>query len=104
MATRFYLRNLDAGAAMGTTLRFMLGGRGASVVTNTVTLTNGGNNIPWTITAGGTAARWVSPRVPSGGFTLDGNITFNLWASESNANDETTVAVRVYKLSGGVET
>jgi hypothetical protein len=103
MATRLYFRNIDAPSSIGTTLRYMAGGRGASVVTNTVTLTNGGNNIPWTITAGGTAARWVSPPVPAGGFTLDGNITFNAWARESNNNDETTIGFRVYKLSGGSE-
>jgi hypothetical protein len=104
MASRLYLRNIDSGLGDGGVARYMLPGRGSAVVTNTVTLTAAGDNIPWTITAGGTAARWVSPRVPAGGFTLDGNITFNAWARESNNNDETTIGFRVYKLSGGVET
>jgi hypothetical protein len=83
----------------------MLGGRGASVVTNTVTLTNAGNQIQWTQSAGGTVCEWVGPRTPSGGFTLSGNITFNCWASESNANDNATISARVYRrTSGGTET
>jgi hypothetical protein len=103
VASRLYLRNIDSG--IGTALRYMFPGRGASTVTNTVNLTNGGNNIPWTQSAGGTAAEWVSPRVPSGGFTLSGTITFNGWFSESNNNDNCSVQARVYRRTpGGTET
>lgn len=101
MATRLYLRNYkvpNAETIYGN--NYMLLGNGAALKSHVVTLTNGGNNIPWTDSAAGVSSIWVSPQV-SGGFTLSAQMTFNVWASESNANDETTIAFLVgYHVSG----
>lgn len=103
MATTLYLRTLAFPSHA--TFTYLLSGRGATATTWQTTLTNGGNNIQWTKTLGGSVAEWISPRTPAGGFTLSGNITFNIWARESNLNDECTIAARVFRRTPeGVET
>ncbi len=107
MASRLYLRNLTPGPTIGTALRLMLPGRGSTgtPASGVVLLTAGGNQINWTQTSGGTVLEFVTPRVPSGGFTLDGNVTFNIWANESNNNDEMTISARLYQRhTNGTET
>ena len=77
---------------------------GSSLATGVVATGAGTQQIQWTKTSGGTALAWISGRVPAGGFTLAGTMTFNLWASESQTAANAGVRARVYKYSGGSET
>jgi hypothetical protein len=61
-----------------------------------------GTEIQWTVTAGGAVLEWISGRVPAGGFTLAGTMTFNLWALESNMNANCGARVRVYRYTGSL--
>lgn len=64
-----------------------------------------GTQIQWTQTAGGTVAEWISGRVPTGGFTLSGTMTFSIWARESSMNANIGARARVFKRTdAGVET
>lgn len=76
---------------------------GAGADTDVVTLTDGGTNIQWTNTAGGSSIAWISGRVPAGGFTLTAT-DISVWLHESNMNDEAKGRYRVYKYTPGVPT
>ncbi len=74
----------------------------ASLATGVVA-TDASTQKQWTKTNGGVLLVWISGRVPSGGFTLAGTMTFNLWASESGNPANAGVRARVFKYSGGSE-
>src|SRR5258706_2677199 len=104
MSTKLMLRNTqrnDIGAAYFD----MITAAGSSLTTGVVNTTSGGTEIQWTQTAGGTLIQCVSGEVPSGGFTLSGLMTFNIWALESNNLANCGARVRVYKRTlAGIET
>lgn len=70
-----------------------------SGATASVNLVANTNNILATNTANGTAIVWISPPVASS-FTLSGSVTCSIWGQESNANDNTTMAFRLWHKSG----
>ena len=77
----------------------------SSSTTGVVNTTASGTEIQWTRTAGGTVLEWISGRVPSGGFTLSGTVTYNIWAQESNMSANVGVAAKIFKrVPGGTET
>lgn len=94
MATTLYIRD---STAVISGFRNMLITRGASVTTGVVNTVASGTEIQWTKTAGGSVLEWISGRVPAGGFTLAGTMTFNIWGVESNAQANAGGRVRVFK-------
>lgn len=44
---------------------------------------------------------WISGRVPAGGFTLAGTMTFSLWAFENSLSNNCGLRFRVYKYAYG---
>lgn len=103
MATKLFLRN-TANAAIGN-FYDMVTTAGSASTTGVVNTTTAGTQIQWTRTAGGTVLEWISGKVPAGGFTLSGTMTFSIWAQESNMNANIGGRARVFKrTSGGVET
>jgi hypothetical protein len=107
MATTLYLRNTTTnGIASITTPHVdtvydMVTTAGAGSATCVVTLTSGGTDIPWTVTADGNHVGWISGRAPVGGFTLT-SVSISNWQNESNANDNSGGACRVYRYRAGV--
>lgn len=102
MATKLFLRNTvsvisDTGDGV---LYNMVTEAGSAVDTDTVTLTDGGTEIQWTQSAGGSSIAWISGRVPSGGFTLT-TTDISVWLLESNMNDEAEGRYRVFKYTPG---
>lgn len=103
MATKLFLRNTAANAIGN--FYDMLPVAGAAAATGIVNTAASGTQIQWTRTAAGTVLEWVSGRVPAGGFTLTGTMSFSIWAQESNAQANCGARARVFKrTSGGVET
>lgn len=104
MSTALALRStVDNG--IGSTYLDMITTYGAGSTTCVVNTVASGTEIQWTVTGGGAVRQWVSGRVPSGGFTLAGQMTFSIWAQESNMSANCGIRVRVFKrTSGGVET
>ena len=95
MATKLFLRettNNGIGA-----YRDMVTAAGASSTTGVVNTQASGTEIQWTKTAGGAVLEWISGRVPAGGFTLAGTMTFSIWAIESNMNANAGARARVFK-------
>src|SRR5688572_1145774 len=76
---------------------------GNSSTTGVVNTTASGTQIQWTKTAGGAVLEWISGKVPAGGFTLAGTMSFSIWAQESNTGANCGARVRVFKYSGGNE-
>jgi hypothetical protein len=102
MATKLFLRETTENA-IGS-YRDMVTTAGSSVTTGVVNTTASGTQIQWTKTAGGSVLEWISGRVPSGGFTLSGTMTFSLWCAESNMSANIGARARVFKrTSGGSE-
>ena len=95
MATKLFLRNTAANAISN--FYDMVVAAGASAGTGVVNTAAGGTQIQWTRTAGGTVLEWISGRVPSGGFTLAGTISFSIWAKESNMLANIGARARVFK-------
>lgn len=95
MATKLFLRN-TAASGIGV-FQDMLTTAGSASDTGVVNTTASGTEIQWTQTAGGTALEWISGRVPAGGFTLAGTMTFSIWAHESNMNANCGARARVFK-------
>lgn len=101
MATVLYLRNTTANGITTTgdgVVYDMTTVAGAAVDTDTVTLTDGGTQIQWTQSAGGSTIAWISGRVPAGGFTLT-TTDISVWLLESNMNDEAVGRYRVFKFT-----
>lgn len=82
MATKLFLRDSKINAI--SIYRDLSVTAGAAAATGIVNSASSGTLIQWTKTAGGEALTFVSGRSPAGGWTLDGDITFSLWAKESN--------------------
>lgn len=95
MATKLFLRNTAANG-IGTFFD-MLATAGAGSATGVVNSAASGTQIQWTRTAGGTVLEYISGRVPAGGFTLSGTMTFSIWAHESNAQANCGARARVFK-------
>ena len=77
---------------------------GSSSTTAVVNTVSGGTNIPWTQTAGGTRIRWISGRVPAGGFTLT-TTDISIWAHESGTSANAGGSFTLYsRAPSGVET
>lgn len=103
MATKLFLRE-TTGSGIGA-FRDMLTTAGAGVTTGVVNTAVAGTQIQWTKTAGGAVLEWISGRVPAGGFTLAGTMSFSIWALENNMSANAGARVRVFKRTGaGVET
>lgn len=101
MATVLYLRNTTTNGITDTgdgVVYDMITAAGSAVDTDTVTLTDGGTEIQWTQTAGGSSIAWISGRVPSEGFTLT-TTDISVWLSESNMNDEAEGRYRLFKYT-----
>lgn len=99
--TTLFLRNTTTNGIPG--YRDMLPVAGAATSTAVVN-TSANAEDPWTDTPGGAQMIWVSGRVPVGGFTLSGPITFNIWAHESNAAaNEGARAIVHRRTTGGIE-
>jgi hypothetical protein len=96
MATKLILHETKS-TGQGVLRDMLAGSQGPSLQSGVVTEVASGTQIQWTKTAGGEALEWVSGRVPSGGFTLSGTMTFNLWAKENNTNNNCGVRARVFK-------
>lgn len=102
MATKLFLRSTANNGIgtfydMGTTA-------GSASTTGVVDTVASGTEIQWTRTAGGTVLEWISGRVPAGGFTLSGTMTFSIWANESHMNANCGARARVFKwTAAGVE-
>ncbi len=106
MATKLFLRNTTTNGITDTgdgVVYDMLTVAGAGVDTDIVTLTDGGTQIQWTQSAGGSSIAWISGRVPSGGFTLT-TTDISVWLLESNMNDEAEGRYRVFKYTPGTPT
>lgn len=104
MATVLVLRSTVLNA-IGSTYLDMYAEYGASATTLVVNTAASGTEIQWTNTGGGSVRQWVSGRVPSGGFTLSGTVTFSIWARESNMNANCGIRCRLFKrTAAGVET
>ena len=104
MATTLYLRNTTTNGITDTgdaVVYDMVIAAGSAVDSDVVTLANGGTNIQWTQSAGGSSIAWISGRIPAGGFTLTTG-TFSGWFLESNMNDEAGGRVRLYKYTPGI--
>lgn len=103
MATKLFLRE-TTNNGIGS-FRDMVTTAGSSLTTGVVNTTASGTNIQWTKTAGGAVLEWISGRVPAGGFTLSGTMTFNIWASESNMSANAGGRARYYiRTAAGSET
>lgn len=103
MATKLFLRETTVNG-IGT-FRDLITTAGATATTGVVNTAASGTQIQWTKTAGGAVLEWISGRVPAGGFTLSGTMTFNIWASENSAQANAGGRSRVFKrTSAGVET
>ena len=103
MATKLFIRN----TALNGIGNFydMVTTAGSSAATGVVNTAASGTQIQWTRTAGGTVLEFISGRVPSGGFTLSGTMSFSIWAHESNMSANAGARARVFKrTSGGTET
>jgi hypothetical protein len=102
MATKLFLRNtLTLGRDNdGFIWQDMSSSAGSSLVSVTAPTSAGGTQIAFT--NGTTQVNFVSGRVPAGGFTLSGTMTFNIWALESNnlANCGGRAFVYRYGLDG----
>jgi len=101
MATKLFLRNTTTNGITTTgdgVVYDMITTAGAAVDTDTVTLTDGGTQIQWTQSAGGSTIAWISGRVPAGGFTLT-TTDISVWLLESNMNDEAEGRYRVFKFT-----
>lgn len=103
MATKLFLRDT---AANGIGNYFdSVTTAGSATATGVVDTTASGTEIQWTQTAGGTVLEFISGRVPSGGFTLSGTMTFSIWAHQSHMNANCGARSRVFKrTAAGVET
>lgn len=102
MATKLFLRDTSANPIgifydLSTTA-------GSAAAGHEVSTAASGTQIQWTQGTGGAALEWISGRVPAGGFTLAGTMTFSIWAKESNMSANCGARARVFKYSGGVET
>ena len=95
MATKLFLRS-TTGNGIGA-FKDMLSAAGAGSTTGVVNSAASGTEIQWTATAGGAVLEWISGRVPSGGFTLAGTMTFSVWCHESNAQANCGARARVFK-------
>lgn len=103
MATALYLRNTTDNG-IGSTYLDMLSSSGSATATCIVNTQAGGTEIQWTTTGGGAIRQWISGRVPAGGFTLSGQMTFSIWANESSMSANCGIKVRVFKrTAAGVE-
>lgn len=102
MASKLFLRN-TANNAIGNYFD-MVATAGSASDTGVVNTAASGTEIQWTRTAVGTVLEFISGRVPAGGFTLAGTMTFSIWAHESNMNANCGARSRVFKRSAGVDT
>lgn len=104
MAQFFYLQSGSAGMSSSNSPGVLImtnNGRAPTLAggTASVNLVANTNNIPATNTAGGAPIVWVSPPVAHA-FTLSGSVTCSIWGLESNSNDNTTMAFRLFHKSG----
>jgi len=77
----------------------------AAPATGVVATQASGTNIQWTATSGGAVLEWISKRSPAGGWTLSGQITAVINASESDAAANAAWRIRLYKrTAAGSET
>jgi hypothetical protein len=102
MATKLFIR--DSTNLALSSYRNMITTAGSASTTGVVDTAASGTDIQWTKTAGGAALAWISGRVPAGGVTISGTMTFSIWAHESNMNANAGGRVHVYNYSGGSET
>lgn len=96
MATKLFLRTSTANA-IGTFRDMLTTAGDVGTDTAVVNTAASGTQIQWTHTTGGAVAEWISGRVPAGGFTLSGTMTFSIWAHESNMNANCGARARVFK-------
>lgn len=103
MASVFYLVSGSAGFSSSLTLpiQTMLTDRApiAGGTSSTDLGAGGLNNLIATITSGSRPLAWVTPPVAYT-FTLSGSVTCSVWGLESNNNDNTTMAFRIWHKSG----
>ena len=103
MATKLYLRDSKSNA-IGV-YRDMAVVAGAAAVTGVANTTAGGTLIQWTRTAGGEAITFITAASPAAGWTLDGDVTFSIWAKESNVDANCGIKCRLWiRTAAGVET
>src|SRR5688500_15727922 len=95
MATILFLRNTTTSGVSG--YQDLSAAQGASVATGVVNTTASGTEIQWTATAGGSVIAWISGRSPTGGWTLSGTVTFEIYALESNMNANIGARARLFK-------
>ena len=111
MATKLFLLQTQGNGPVATGYYDLTTSAGSSLDTGVVNTfagtssVNGTDQAQWTKTAGGQVIAWISGGAPSGGFTLSGTMTFNIWAKESNMSANIGGRARVYKRTLlGVET
>ncbi len=97
MATKLFLRNTSNNGISG--YFDMVIGAGASEDTGVVAVDAVDTEVPWTDVEDGTPIKWISGRVPSGGFTLT-NGTYSVWVREGVANHNVALRGRIYKYTG----
>jgi hypothetical protein len=103
LATKLYLLGSKSNAI--SVYRDMAVVAGSAALTGVTNTTAGGTLIQWTATAGGEAITFVSAKSPVGGWTLDGDVTFSVWAKESNLDAECGIKARLWiRTAAGVET
>ncbi len=98
MATKLFLRQTYA-SGIGAFLD-MLPTASTDYITGVVNTAASGTQIQWTDSAGGSVLEWISGRVPSGGFTLSGTMSFSLWARESNMSANCGARARLQENVG----
>jgi hypothetical protein len=99
MSTQLFLRNTLAAYGFSVGFHLLASTRGSGVTTSVTDTVGSGTQIQCTDISGGSGIvlSWLSGRVPSGGFTLSGTMTFNVWALESAAQANATIQARVFK-------
>lgn len=104
MSTTIYLTNLDSDVA-GCKLA-LVNERNpsppASVATAVTNTTASGADIPMTLTAGGTTAKWITKPLAVA-VTLATKPLFNIWGLESNAAANAGFSMRIAQYTGGAE-
>lgn len=105
MATKLYLRSTTTNALArpyGLDLITTAGTAAKSSYTKGV---DGGSEIQITAGAGAPVLQWISGRIPTGGSSISGEITFSLWGIASSISLNAGFKCRLFKRStAGLET
>lgn len=104
MATTLYLRDTEVNA-IGI-FNDLISTAGASNLGYFVTSVAGPAQVQWQVNGSATPnVEWITGRAPSGGFTLSGSTTFNIYANESSLGINCGLRARLFKRTwAGVET